>query len=64
MASRELTTPLASASPEASSKTTGKSFMLSAEEREAIELRQIETLRRELKSDGLIPPSATDPTAE
>lgn len=58
MDTRASTTHQAAEHPAASSKTTGKSFMLSAEEREAIELRDLEQSRQDLIAAGVIKPEA------
>ena len=60
MAMQGSTTPPTEGNPEASSKTTKKSYMLSVAQMEAIELRQIEEGRKCLIARGVIKP---DPTA-
>ena len=60
MAMHGSTTPPTEDSPEASLKTTRKSWMLSVKEMEAIELRQLEEMGQRLIAKGVIKP---DPTA-
>ncbi len=53
---RVSTTPPASGNPEASSKTTKVSYMLSPDEIEEIELRQLDELEKRLIARGIIKP--------